>query len=146
MVYCKLLEQSETTFLTTLFLLQCLYILAEIDLCYSWCVADYKRNHHQIKAKNFGCILLFSNIKRKHLGKGSNKKKSREFSLSPISFLFRKMKRKTRSSMKADGGVPAGEGYQKPIPFRIVNQIGQVEIKIEYLYHIPNTQCLQPCT
>ena len=48
--------------------------------------------------------------------------------------------------MKADGGVPAGEGYQKPIPFRIVNQIGQVEIKIEYLYHIPNTQYLQPCT
>ena len=44
--------------------------------------------------------------------------------------------------MKADGGVPAGEGYQKPIPFRIVNQIGQVEIKIEYLYHIPNTQYL----
>ena len=39
------------------------------------------------------------------------------------------------------GGVQhdQGEGYQKPITFRRVCQSGQVDIKIEYLYPIPNT-------
>ena len=32
-----------------------------------------------------------------------------------------------------------GEGYQQPLTFRRVSQSGQVEIKIEYLYPIPNT-------
>ena len=33
-----------------------------------------------------------------------------------------------------------GKGYQQqPITFRRVSQSGQVEIKIEYLYTIPNT-------
>ena len=32
-----------------------------------------------------------------------------------------------------------GEGYQQPKTFRRVSQSGQVEIKIEYLYPIPNT-------
>ena len=32
-----------------------------------------------------------------------------------------------------------GEGYQQPITFSRVSQSGQVEIKIEYLYPIPNT-------
>ena len=38
------------------------------------------------------------------------------------------------------GGVhhDQGEVYQKPITFRRVSQSGQVEIKIECLYHIPN--------
>ena len=31
-----------------------------------------------------------------------------------------------------------GEGYQQPITFRRVNQSGLVEIKIGYLYPIPN--------
>ena len=32
-----------------------------------------------------------------------------------------------------------GEDYQQPITFRRVSQSGQLEIKIEYLYTIPNT-------